>query len=203
LYLVKTPYLIKKYFSKFVWDVPQSPHSIFLTFDDGPTPGVTEFVLKELDKYQAKASFFCIGERAKKHPELFEQIKTQGHIVANHTYSHLNGKKTSKEEYLNSFKKCEEVFSSKLFRPPYGKITKAQHEEVLKTHQIIMWDVLSGDFDQNISKEKCWKNVRENTNGGSIIVFHDSEKAKEKLLYTLPKTLEYFSNKGFVFKSLQ
>lgn len=203
MYLVKTPYLIKKYFSKFVWDVPQSPHSIFLTFDDGPTPGITEFVLEELDKYQAKASFFCIGEKVKKHPDLFKQIKTQGHIVANHTYSHLNGKKTPKDDYLADFKKCEEVFFSKLFRPPYGKITKAQHDEVLKTHQIIMWDVLSGDFDVAISQEDCWRNVRENTKSGSIVVFHDSEKAEEKLFYTLPKTLEHFSKKGFRFESIQ
>ncbi len=203
MYLVKTPYLVKKYFSKFTWDVPASKKAVFLTFDDGPTPGVTDFVLDELDKYQAKATFFCIGEKVVQHHTLFEQIKTKGHTVANHTFSHVNGNQTSKEDYLEDFQKCEDTFTAKLFRPPYGKITKPEYDEILKTHQIIMWDVLSGDFDQNISKEKCWKNVRENTNGGSIIVFHDSEKAKEKLLYTLPKTLEYFSNKGFVFKQLQ
>lgn len=203
MYLVKTPYLIKKYFSKFVWEVPHSSRSIFLTFDDGPTPGVTDFVLNELDKFQAKASFFCIGEKAKKNADLFEQIKTKGHVVANHTYSHLNGKKASKDNYLADFNKCNDVFSSNFFRPPYGRITKPQYDEVLKTHKIIMWDVLSGDFDDSISKEKCWKNVKEKTKGGSIVVFHDSEKAKEKLFYSLPKTLEYFSNKGFCFEAIQ
>lgn len=203
MYLVKTPYLVKKFFSKFIWDVPTSKNTVFLTFDDGPTPGVTDLVLDELDKYQAKASFFCIGERVKQYPDLFEQIKEKGHITANHTYSHLNGKKTPKEEYLENLRKCEEVFASKLFRPPYGRITKAQYDEVLKTHQIIMWDVLSGDFDASISKERCWKNVKEHTQEGSIVVFHDSEKAKEKLLYTLSKTLEYFSNRGFEFKAFQ
>lgn len=203
MYLIKTPYLVKKVFSKFVWDVPASKNTIFLTFDDGPTPGVTDLVLEVLDKYQAKATFFCIGEKVAQHYALFEQIKTKDHTVANHTFSHVNGKQTSKENYLENFQKCEETFATKLFRPPYGKITKAQYDEILKTHQIIMWDVLSGDFDDSISKEKCWKNVKENTNEGSIVVFHDSEKAKEKLLYTLSKTLEHFSNKGFEFKALQ
>lgn len=198
-------------FSKYTWRFFDTKKEIYLTFDDGPTPEITQFVLSKLKDYKAKATFFCIGKNIKNHPEIFSEIISDGHSIGNHTQNHLNGWKSSNISYINDFLACENVISSKveksqninLFRPPYGKIKKSQAKEILrKGYKIIMWDVLSADFDTTISKEKCLQNVLENTKNGSIIVFHDSVKAFEKLEFALPKVLKTFSEKGFVFKAI-
>ena len=208
-YWIKTNRFIKKIFSNYVWDIPNTENKIYLTFDDGPTPEITEWVLHELKKYNAKATFFCIGNNIEKHPEIFEKVITKGHSIGNHTFNHLNGWKTSTEDYLENSKLCKSEICNlqpeicNLFRPPYGKIKASQAEKLRKLgYKIIMWDVLSADYDATISAEKCLENATKNVTSGSIIVFHDSVKAFQHLEYTLPKALNYFKEKGFVFEKL-
>jgi len=201
-YWVKTNRFIKKLFSNYVWDIPNTENKIYLTFDDGPTPEITEWVLEELEKHNAKATFFCIGNNIKKHPEIFEKLISKGHSIGNHTFNHLNGWKTSTDDYLENSRLCETICN--LFRPPYGKIKASQAKKLKQLgYQIIMWDVLSADYDATITKEKCLENVVKNVQSGSIIVFHDSVKAFPNLEYTLPKALEILNKKGFVFEAIK
>src|SRR5690554_1219810 len=209
---IKTPKIIKKIFSNYHWDIPNSDNSIYLTFDDGPIPEVTPWVLSELEKYNAKATFFCIGENIQKHPEILQQILDKKHTIANHTFNHLNGWNTTINQYVENTEKCQQIIvaqgqqnttESQLFRPPYGKIRPRQaHLLRKKGYKIIMWDVLSADYDSTLSKEKCLQNVIQNTRTGSIIVFHDSLKAFPRLEYVLPRVLEYFTQKGYSFEIL-
>lgn len=218
-YSIKTPNLLKIIFNKWVWSFSSKDKTIYLTFDDGPTPEITDWTINQLQKYNAKATFFCIGKNIEKYPEIFQKIIEAKHTVGNHTHNHLNGWKTSPQDYLTNFTQANQTISnnfnkysksqknstqtSKLFRPPYGKISLKQSKKIRKEgFKIIMWDVLSADFDTTISKKKCLKNVIENLKEGSIVVFHDSEKANKKLRYVLPKILEYYSEKGYTFKSI-
>jgi peptidoglycan-N-acetylglucosamine deacetylase len=189
-------------------------NKIYLTFDDGPTPEITEWVLLELKKHQAKATFFCIGKNIKNHNDIFMKTIAEGHSIGNHTYNHLNGWKTATEDYLDNIDSCKSEIKNlnseicnlqpSLFRPPYGKIKKAQSKKLRKLgSKIIMWDVLSADFDQSISPEKCLENVLQNVQSGSIIVFHDSVKAFKNLEYTLPRSLEILKQRGFVFEVIK
>ena len=200
-----------RFFSKYTWCFRSNEKEIFLTFDDGPTPEITQFVLSELKKYNAKATFFCIGKNIQNYPEIFNEIISDGHSIGNHTQNHLNAWKTTTENYIANFLECHETitqfnkikFKKQLFRPPYGKIKKSQAKKILKKgYKIIMWDVLSADFDNTISKERCLQNVLNNAKKGSIIVFHDSLKASKKVKYALPAVLKTFSDKGFVFKKI-
>jgi peptidoglycan/xylan/chitin deacetylase (PgdA/CDA1 family) len=209
LHWVKTHRTIKKIFSNYVWDIPNTENNVYLTFDDGPTPEITQWTLNHLKNYNAKATFFCIGDNIRKHPEVFKELLKDGHSIGNHTFNHLNGWKTNTKEYIENTKLFEEEYSKlthekcTLFRPPYGKIKPSQSKILRKmNYKIIMWDVLSVDFDAAITPEQCLENVLQNISAGSIIVFHDSEKAWERLEYTLPKVLEHFKLRGFVFESL-
>ena len=210
LYITKTPKSIQRIFSKYLWRFSSDKKEIYLTFDDGPTPEITHFVLEQLKKFEAKATFFLIGKNVTNHPELYQQILNENHTVGNHTNNHLNGFKTKTKEYLKNVLEAENVICNanenpgiKLFRPPYGRIKSKQAKEIQKLgYKIIMWSVLSADFDVTISKEKCLQNVLKNTQNGSIIVFHDSVKASEKLTYVLPKVLEFYTEKGFTFKAI-
>jgi peptidoglycan/xylan/chitin deacetylase (PgdA/CDA1 family) len=201
-FITKTPKLVHWLFPKRVWAFSRSQPKVYLTFDDGPIPEVTPWVLDLLRKYDARATFFCIGANIMKHPEIANQLLTEGHSIGNHTFYHKNGWKTSCSDYLKDFEK----FNSELkksaikipFRPPYGKMTSRQAKAILKKgHDIIMWDVLSGDYDEKISEAKCLKNVLNHIEKGSIIVFHDSLKAEKNLRYVLPSVLEYIKNKGW------
>ena len=203
---VKTNSLIKKVFNNLVWDIPNSDKKIFLTFDDGPIPEITEWVLDILKSEEIKATFFCIGDNIKKHPEVYKRILAEGHQTGNHTFNHLNGWKTETNHYIDNFKLCEteclklNTEHSFLFRPPYGKIKPSQTKAIRNLgYKIIMWDVLSYDFDPNIIPEKCLENVISNTEQGSIIVFHDSKKAEINLKFALPKAIQILKNKGFIF----
>jgi peptidoglycan/xylan/chitin deacetylase (PgdA/CDA1 family) len=204
-YLVKSPWLLKKFYPGCVWNIATNEKILYLTFDDGPHPQATSFVLDELKKYDARATFFCIGKNVKEHFDIYKQILLDGHRVGNHTYDHLNGWRTDDEIYFENIEEAAKIIDSNLFRPPYGRITKFQLKAIagnrlkLKT---IMWDVLSGDFDMALKPENCYLNVVKNADPGSIIVFHDSLKALPALQYTLPKILKYFTEKGFQFKSL-
>ncbi len=211
MYFPSPPLLLRKYYSSLTWKIPVNDKRIFLTFDDGPIPEVTPYVLEQLKKYNCKATFFCIGHNIDKHPQLFKQLIDDGHAIGNHTYNHLNGWKTKTAEYTSNVLRCQQtihhyyVNAPFLFRPPYGKITKAQIKQLLQrstaeqtNFSIIMWDVLSYDFDKNVSKEKCLKNIINNIKPGSIIVFHDSIKAQDNLHYALPQTLNWILENGFV-----
>ena len=205
-YWVKTNKLIKLIFNNLVWDIPNSEKKIYLTFDDGPIPGVTEWVLDLLKEENIKATFFCIGDNIKKHPDIFKRILSEGHQIGNHTFNHLNGWKTNTNEYIENFKLYEaellklNIENSFLFRPPYGKIKTQQSRIIRKlSYKIIMWDVLSYDFDNSITPERCLENVISNTQQGSIIVFHDSIKSEKNLKFALPKAIKVLKEKGFVF----
>ena len=201
---IKTHPLIKILFPNYVWSIANTGKKVFLTFDDGPIPEITEWVLNELNKHNVKATFFCIGDNIGKHPEIFKTITASGHQVGNHTFNHLNGWKTPKESYTKNVEKCTDeilrmgVGKPNLFRPPYGKIKPSQSLLLRKSgYKIIMWDVLSADFDQKTTPEQCLDNVLSNVTSGSIIVFHDSLKAFPNLQYALPKTLEFLSENGY------
>ena len=201
LYWIKTHSIIKKIFKNFVWDIPNNENKIFLTFDDGPTPEITNWVLDELKKYNAKATFFCIGNNIQKQPEIYQNIIKEGHSVGNHTFDHLNGWKNNAKKYIENVLLAENIINAKpkLYRPPYGKIKPSQASKLRKLgYKIIMWDVLSADFDNEITPEKCLQNVLSNIKSGSIIVFHDSKKASKNLKYVLPKTLEFLSKNNFI-----
>ena len=205
MYLIKSPLLLKWYYPSLLWNKSRTEKVIYLTFDDGPIPNVTDFVLKTLKVFNAKATFFCIGDNIVKHPEVFERVKNDGHAIGNHTFNHLKGWKTDNETYLQNTLKCQELTQTDLFRPPYGRIKKSQISNLksqISGLNIVMWDVLSGDFDTKLSPEKCYQNVIKHTENGSIIVFHDSLKAFDRLFYTLPKVLAYFTEKGFTFLTL-
>ena len=206
LYPIKTPEFIQRLYPDYLWRFSSQEKNIYLTFDDGPTPEVTDFVLEQLKLYNAKATFFCIGKNVKKNPELFSQISKEGHSVGNHTYNHLNGWKISGNTYLSNINVAQKEIGNqerKLFRPPYGKIRKSQARVLQnKGYQIVMWDVLSGDWDAKLSKENCLQNILGKTTKGSIVVFHDSKKAEKKLKYVLPKVLKHFSKKGYSFKEI-
>ena len=211
-YLVKTPKFVHRLFPKRVWAFPNSKNSVYLTFDDGPIPIVTPWVIKVLKQYKSKATFFCIGDNVTKHENIFQQIIEEGHSIGNHTYHHLNGWSTKTKDYINNCEKCEDYLnrvkdykskSNSLFRPPFGKLSLKQSKTLQERgFHIIMWDVLSADFDPNISSQQCLENVIRNTKNGSIVVFHDSIKAQEKLQFVLPKILGYYSEKGYRFKAI-
>lgn len=202
MYLVKTPQFIQNLFPNFTWRIPTQEKVLFLTFDDGPIPEVTPWVLDQLSDYQAKATFFCVGDNVQKYPELFAQVRERGHSVGNHTYNHLNGWATDNIPYFHNVRHCAHLTDSALFRPPYGRLKPKQAQFLQRHYRIIMWDVLSGDFDPNLSQEDCLNNVMRNAGPGSIVVFHDSLKAKDKLAYVLPLVLENFAQAGYRFEAL-
>lgn len=201
MYWIKTPWYVKAIYPGLIWDMP-GERDIYLTFDDGPIPGVTECVLDILSQYNAPSTFFCIGENVKKHPGIFNRIIHENHAVGNHTYNHLNGWKTNDTEYIENVNDCNSLVSSALFRPPYGRLGIGQIRQLRNRYRIIMWDVLSGDFDPGQTPLSCTNNVIQHAQPGSIVVFHDSEKAKGNVLEALPRVLQYFSENGFIFKSL-
>lgn len=202
MYFTKTPNVFQNYFPNFIWRIPTKEKVLYLTFDDGPTPEITPWVLEQLAAYKAKATFFAIGEQITQSPALFQQVIAEGHSVGNHSYTHPNGWAMDSISYFHNVRHCARLVKSSLFRPPYGRLMPKQAQFLQRHYRIIMWDVLSGDFDPKISKERCLSNVTRNAKPGSIIVFHDSVKAKEKLEFALPRVLQHFSEKGYQFEAL-
>jgi peptidoglycan/xylan/chitin deacetylase (PgdA/CDA1 family) len=202
MYTIKTPLLLKRIYPSLVWDIPVKEKVIYLTFDDGPVPEITPFVLHELKKAGAKATFFCIGDNVRKHPEEFREVVGAGHSIGNHTYNHLNGWHTSDKKYLDNIALCKPYFRTNLLRPPYGRIRSSQIRALKKEYHIIMWDILTGDFDPKLSPEACYRKVIAKTRPGSIVVFHDSIKAFPRLKYVLPKALENWTAAGYRFEAI-
>lgn len=207
----KTPFVVKKMFPDYVWEISTNQKELYLTFDDGPTPEITHWVLDCLKQYQAKATFFCIGENIKKHPELFQALLEHGHSIGNHTNNHIKGWKTKTKEYLENVQVAQETINNhllqssnnNLFRPPYGQISLKQGKKLMGNgYKVVMWDVLSFDWDKSVSNQECFNYVTSKSKNGSIIVFHDSVKASNNMKYTLPKVLEYYTEKGFAFKGI-
>lgn len=206
----RTPSLLPFLYPSLTWRMPTDDKALYLTFDDGPVPGPTEFVLETLHKFNVKATFFCIGENIRKHPEIFKMILNHGQTIGNHTFNHLNGWGTRNDRYLENISLCKSQIDNHvpagynhklLFRPPYGRITRNQIRS-LPMYQIIMWDVLSIDYNKNLQSEKCLKNSVAATRPGSIIVFHDSYKAEKNLTYALPRFIEHFLTQGFSFSGI-
>ena len=200
-YSVQIPKIIQKSRSRLNWRIEDTKH-VFLTFDDGPTPEITEKVLKILQSFKVKGTFFCIARNVERHPEIYKKILDAGMGVGNHTYSHINGWKSKKEVYLDDILLASELIKSDLFRPPYGRIRTVQAKAISEKHKIIMWDVLSKDYAYKTSPEQCLKNVEQYAKAGSIIVFHDSVKAFPKLEYALPKSIEFLLEKGYDLTSI-
>lgn len=202
-YLVRSPWWLKRLYPGRVWNMDGAERSIYLSFDDGPDPAITPFVLDELAKYGAKASFFCIGKNVVQHPELFNRILAEGHAVGNHSFDHLDGWKTNDAVYVDNVLKAKQCINSSLFRPPYGKLNHSQQKQLAKEgFKTIMWSVLSGDFDESISPEQCCSNVINNAASGAVVVFHDSKKASERMRYSLPLVLKHFTEKGYRFDKI-
>lgn len=189
-----------------IWNLPKETEpAVYLTFDDGPHPTATPFVLQQLEKYNAKGTFFCVGENVTKFPAIYDSVLQNGHATANHTFNHMNGWKTEDNIYIDNIEKASGYIKSKLFRPPYGLIKRSQAKKILQQHpdwKIVMWSVLSGDFDRELSAEKCLDNVLKHIEPGAIVLFHDSEKAWDRMSYALPKVLEYCQAQGWQMKAI-
>lgn len=209
IHFYKTPGLLKKLSANLVWTIPTPDKEIFLTFDDGPIPKLTEYVLDILDDFDAKATFFCVGDNIRKHPEICKKVIQKGHVIGNHTFNHIKGWSTKNTPYLKNIARCQEYISSyqksdhkPLFRPPHGQITRNQIKNIRKEYKIIMWDILAYDFENTHSPSQSLEKIIKLTRPGSIIVFHDNYKAEIKLKFMLPRFLEHYKEKGFTFKVL-
>ena len=202
----RTPALFKYLWPSLIWNIPNKDKRIFLTFDDGPIPGLTEWVLEVLNEFKVKATFFCVGDNVKKYPEIFSKLIESGHGIGNHTFHHVNGRNTPVLEYLENIEACDQVFkvhgfSTNLFRPPYGRL-KTSQRKMLKSRQVVMWDVLSKDYDQSLSPESILNGIIKSTQPGSIIVFHDNIKAEKNLKSVLAKYIQFCLDAGYQFDTL-
>lgn len=193
------PAFLRMFVPGLLWQMPAGTNKLYLTFDDGPEPEITPAVLELLDRYNARATFFCVGENIEKFPGVFEEMKNRGHLPGNHSHNHLNGWKTPLHSYYHNVHRCHERVQTPWFRPPYGRITPAQIHALRKEFKIVMWTVLSYDFDKETRKEDCLGMVLRHSGDGSIVVFHDSQKAAPRLFYTLEHTLQHFSRLGYRF----
>ncbi|MEN9349014.1 MAG: hypothetical protein RLZZ77_2525 [Bacteroidota bacterium] len=197
MYLVKMPEIIKPLASQFLWNMPRDERKVYLTFDDGPTPGITDQILDILQEYNAKATFFCLGKQVELAPDLFERLVQEGHRIGNHTYSHPNGWKTTAFAYLKNVLQAEHFIQTDLYRPPYGRITRGQATAIRKRYHLVMWDIITGDFDLNTTPEECYERVAKHLEGGSIIVMHDSVKASKNVLGSVRPIIEHILSLGY------
>lgn len=202
MYLVRTPRLIQQLFPGFTWRNETEERVVHLTFDDGPIPEVTPWVLDQLARYDARATFFCVGHNIEKHPEVYERLLEEGHLTGNHTFHHLDGWNTDNVAYLQNIRRCDRLVESNLFRPPYGHLKPSQALFLQRHYQVVMWDVLSGDFDPALSPKDCLKHTLKHVRPGSIVVLHDRIKSFDTLRYVLPRLLEALADQGYRFESV-
>ncbi len=203
-FLHRSPSWLQWLLSDYTWRIDTSEKIIYLTFDDGPIPVVTEQVMGILETFNAEATFFCIGDNVRKYPGIFNELKKRGHSIGNHTYNHLNGWKTADEVYLDNFRRCQDILQTdtRLFRPPYGRIRKAQYRLLPEDTRVMMWDVLTGDFSPNVLPASALNSAIRLSRPGTIMLLHDSIKAEQKMSYILPRVLEHFSERGYRFEAL-
>jgi peptidoglycan-N-acetylglucosamine deacetylase len=205
LYTVRSPWWLRRIYPHLIWRMPDHGNTLYLTFDDGPHPTATPFVLDQMRRHDARATFFCIGKNVQQYPHIYRRILMEGHRVGNHTQDHLNGWKVGDKKYLGNIRAAATLIDSDLFRPPYGRIGRFQSALLRSAplnYKIVMWDVLSADFDQRLSAERCAQNVIRNARSGSIVVFHDSAKAFDRLQTALPSVLEHFAGQGYRFEGI-
>lgn len=208
MFFHKTPFFLPWIYPGLTWKKQETEKNIYLTFDDGPIPGLTEFILDTLNQYEIKATFFCVGHNIDKHHEIAVRTLAEGHRLGNHSFNHVNGWQTSTIDYISNVVRCQrrlvelESPDPQLFRPPYGKIKRLQIHQLRPKYEIIMWDVLTGDFLKDISPEQCLRNSIKATSRGSIILFHDNVKAEKNVKYALPRYIEHFLEQGYKFKTL-
>lgn len=203
IFKAKMPKILQKIFPSLVWKCLTNEKKVWLTFDDGPNPKVTNYILNVLKKNNIKATFFCVGNKIEQYPDIINKIKQEGHTIGNHSYSHINGFKTSTKKYINDISKCQELIpNTKIFRPPFGKITPIQISKLKQDFKIIMWDVMAYDFRDSLTKEECLLNVTDNVESGSIIVLHDNLKSFEKIKYLLPKIIDKLKDRKFNFSEI-
>ena len=202
MYLVKTPEILKPLAGDLLWNESRDERVVYLTFDDGPTESITLEIIDILKEYEALATFFCIGGNVIRFPKAYQALLDAGHKTANHTWNHMNGWEFSDYSYFKNVLECGSVVDSNLFRPPYGRITRNQVKSLKSRFKIVMWDVLSADWRSNVSPEKCLSNVVDNASPGSIVVFHDSDKAYKNMIYALPRSLKRLKEEGYTFSAL-
>lgn len=200
---VHFPRWITRMFPSAIWYLPKTEKTLYLTFDDGPIPEVTPQVLEILDAYDIKATFFCVGDNVTKYPELYQEVLKKGHSVGNHTHNHIQGLKTSNHKYLRNIETAGKYIKSNLFRPPHGSLKRMQYHSVIRKYKLIMWDVISCDYDPRLTPDQCFSNVIDFVRNGSIITFHDSIKAKKNVLETLPRCIDYLLNEGYKFEKIE
>ncbi len=198
----RVPQWLRLLFPKLEWEGNTEGQRIYLTFDDGPIPGVTDWVLDTLEKYDARATFFCVGENVQRHPDIYERIAQKGHAVGNHTFHHVKGWSTDTVAYSEEVARTATMVRSDLFRPPYGRISRSQVLALRPSYRIIMWSLLSGDYESGLNRERSLRKLMQHTRPGSIVVFHDSEKARANLEWLLPRYLEFCAARGYIFATL-
>lgn len=203
MFIEQPPLFYRMFFPGGYWRIPSKDEkTIYLTFDDGPIPDITDWVLDVLDKYKIKATFFCVGDNVRKYPSIYKEIISRGHIVGNHTFNHLQGIKTLTKNYISNTDKAATLIESDLFRPPHGHLRLPQFFKLKKRYRIVLWDVISRDYSKRQSPEQVLDNVKKYARNGSIVVFHDSLKAEKNMKYALPKAIEWLMSQGYVFKTL-
>lgn len=198
----QTPDFIRKLIPGAVWRLPQKEKTVYLTFDDGPIPEVTPWVLDLLRKYNIKATFFCVGDNVRKHPEVFKMLVSAGHSVGNHTFNHLQGFKVKSDEYVENVELADAYIRSNLFRPPHGHLRIRQGTRLSKKFRFVMWDVITRDYNRKLSGEYVLNVVKRYVRNGSIIVFHDSIKAEKNMKYALPRAIEFLLSEGYKFEKI-
>lgn len=199
---IDPPKFLRKMLPDLIWSI-EDEHGVYITFDDGPTPGVTEWILATLRRYNAKATFFVLGKNVEMYPDLYEKILEDGHRVGNHTYSHQKGLGMSLERYLEDIDFASDLVQSNLFRPPYARVTRSQLRAVAQRYKIVMWSIVSRDYNRTLSPKRCLNGVLPHIKAGSIILFHDSEKAFPNMSYALPRTLERIAELGLKCRAIE
>ncbi len=203
MFIEQPPFFYRIFFPGAIWRINKSEKCVYLTFDDGPIPEITPWVLDLLDKYNIKATFFCVGDNVRKYPDIYQMVLDRGHIVGNHTYNHLQGLRSWTKNYTENTEKAAELIHSRLFRPPHGHMRILQFFSLRKKYKMIMWDVVTRDYSNKMTAKGVFNVVKRYTRNGSVIVFHDSIKAGDRMKESLPKSIEWLLQQGYTFKLIE